>query len=127
MKLYVFQDNSMVFIRVADLLKQQHFNQFFRSFQAMIEEIFIQPRNLFCNPILTLTEIFLRGRDNIIDIELLSLATHKVFWCINTPIPPINVASVGAFKVIICVFALGHDPILAYTAPTFFQLVVQVD
>ena len=77
MKLYVFQDNSMVFIRVADLLKQQHFNQFFRSFQAMSEEIFIQLRILYCIPILILTEIFSRGRDNIIDIELLFLATHE--------------------------------------------------
>ena len=59
MKMYVFQDNSMVFIRVTDLLNQQHFNQFFR-FRGMSEEIFIQQRILFCIPILILTEIFKR-------------------------------------------------------------------
>ena len=77
MKMYVFQDNSMVFIRVADLLKQQQLTQYFRSFQAMSEVISIQPRILFCILILIVTEHFLRGRDNIIDIELLFLATHE--------------------------------------------------
>ena len=90
----------------------------------MSEVISIQPRILFCILILIVTEHFLRGRDNIIDIELLFLATHEVLWSANTPI---DVASVGAFDVVICVFALGHDPILAYAALASFQFVVQVD
>ena len=122
--MYVVHDNCMMFIRVADLLKQQQLTQYFRSFQAMSEVISIQPRILFCILILIVTEHFLRGRDNIIDIELLFLATHEVLWSANTPI---DVASVGAFDVVICVFALGHDPILAYAALTSFQFVVQVD
>ena len=62
------------------------------------------------------------GIDNIIDIELLFPAVHEVPGSTDAPI---NIAPVRAFEIVVCVSALGHDPILANAAFAPLELVVQ--
>ena len=64
----------------------------------------------------------LRGWNDIVNIKFFFFATDKVAWPADVPI---NAASIGAFDVIIGVFAFGHDPILAYAALTPLEFVVQ--
>ena len=66
--------------------------------------------------------IILNVWNDVVDVELLYLAVDEV------PRPsdaPIDKAPVGALQIVVCVPALGHDPVLAYAALAPLELVVQ--
>ena len=66
----------------------------------------------------------LRDRNDIIDVKCFFFAIEEVPWSADAPI---NAAIIGAFDVIIGVFAFGHDTILAYASLTPLEFVVQED
>lgn len=63
----------------------------------------------------------LRGWNYIIDIKFFFFTIEKVTWSTDAPI---NSAIIGAFDVVIGVFAFGHYSILAYATPAPLEFVV---